>query len=116
NPALNTPLAAKVHLNVDYPPEVGLTFHPGALSEGLEGVARCEVEANPGIVKYRWLRNGIEVNDVDGPTLPLGLLSRQDHGSPLACEATNAVGTTRKTSPINVEYAPLFVTEPSSES
>ncbi|KAK7079762.1 hypothetical protein SK128_015593 [Halocaridina rubra] len=29
NPALNTPLAAKVHLNVEYPPEVQLQFSPG---------------------------------------------------------------------------------------
>ena len=74
----------------------------GDLSEGLEGIARCEVEANPAAVKYRWLRNGVEVTDVDGPTLSLGLLSRQDHGTPLACEVTNAVETTRKTAPINI--------------
>ncbi|KAG7159066.1 Irregular chiasm C-roughest protein-like 1 [Homarus americanus] len=97
NPALHTPLAAKVRLNVEYPPEVQLQFSPEELSEGVEASVTCRVEANPGEVTYRWFRGGSEVAGAQGSTLPLGVLSRADNASPVA-------------------YAPLFVTAPSSQS
>ncbi|XP_045124424.1 irregular chiasm C-roughest protein-like isoform X1 [Portunus trituberculatus] len=116
NPALNTPLDAKVRLNVEYPPEVQLEFSPEELSEGVEASVTCRVEANPSELTYRWFRGGSEVTGAQGPTLPLGLLSRSDNAVPVACEVTNSVGTSRKTQSLNVRYAPLFVTAPSSQS
>ncbi|KAK8735666.1 hypothetical protein OTU49_005255, partial [Cherax quadricarinatus] len=116
NPALHTPLAAKVRLNVEYPPEVQLVFSPDELSEGVEASVTCRVEANPGDVTYRWFRGGSEVAGAQGGTLTLGVLSRSDNASPIACEVTNAVGTTRKTQTLNVKYAPMFLAAPSSQS
>ncbi|XP_069180504.1 irregular chiasm C-roughest protein-like [Procambarus clarkii] len=116
NPALHTPLAAKVRLNVEYPPEVQLVFSPEELLEGVEASVTCRVEANPGEVTYRWFRGGSEVPGSHGAMLSLGLLSRSDNASPIACEVTNAVGTTRKTQTLNVKYAPMFLAAPSSQS
>ncbi|KAK3853880.1 hypothetical protein Pcinc_039600 [Petrolisthes cinctipes] len=116
NPALNTPLDAKVPLNVEYPPELKLDFSPDELLEGVEASVTCRVEANPKELTYRWFRGGSEVAGAQGATLPLGVLSRSDNAVPIACEVTNSVGTTRKTQSLNVRYAPLFVTAPSSQS
>ncbi|XP_076032855.1 irregular chiasm C-roughest protein-like isoform X2 [Oratosquilla oratoria] len=116
NPALNTPLTTTINVSVEYPPEVDLKFTPAVLEEGIETSVHCNAIANPSRVSYRWFREGKEISKATEPILSLGTLTRKDHGSTIACEATNSVGSTRKTQPLKVYYGPVFLSEPSSES
>ena len=61
------------------------------------------MEANPSQVEYKWFRDGVEVEGANSATLPLGMLSRKDHGKPIACEAKNSIGSIRKSQTLSVK-------------
>ncbi|KAA0197339.1 hypothetical protein HAZT_HAZT002999, partial [Hyalella azteca] len=117
HPALPAALTASVSLMVQYPPRVHLRLYPPVIQEGTEVRASCDSEANPHDVTYKWFR-GRQMLDVDETqrSVSLGLVSRADHGTDVSCEASNVVGTTRQTSFLDVQYAPSFISAPSSES
>ncbi|KAF2369130.1 CD80-like immunoglobulin C2-set [Trinorchestia longiramus] len=117
HPALPAALTASVRLMVEYPPAVHIRLNPPSILEGSEVRVSCDAEANPKDVSYRWFRGGQKIDvDSNQRSVNLGILSRSDHGTSVTCEATNAVGTTRQTTLLDVQYAPSFISAPSSES
>ena len=78
--------------------------------EGTDAKVECNVEANPSKVEYRWFRGGKEVPGATAPTLPLGVLSRKDHGKSIACEAKNAIGVIRNSQLLSIKCSSSIFT------
>lgn len=130
NAALKGPRYAHIQLEVRYPPEVELRLSPSSNSEK-EGVptfvrvgddltVECLASGNPSKMTFKWSRDGVPLGaegDVgasgDGtPRLIFRKVGREFHGTVLACEVTNSVGTSRAKLEVKVAFAPRFVKSP----
>jgi hypothetical protein len=94
------------------PPRITTDPSDASVDEGSE--ATFEVAASGTLLSYRWLRDGVYVDDAFGPTLTLSTTELSDDGSVFEAEVSNASGTVRSAGArLTVrQLAPGVTTEP----
>lgn len=128
NAALKSPRYAHIQLEVRYPPEVELRIasisddNDGIVREGDDLTLECLAIGNPSLMTFKWSRDGVPLNNEadiaaaasgDGtPRLIFRRIGREFHGTVIACEVANSVGTTRARLEIKVAFKPRFVKVP----
>ena len=124
NAALKSPRYAHIKLEVRYAPEVRLriAFTPegGIVREGDDLTLECIAEGNPSRMTFKWSRDGVPLGaegDVgasgDGtPRLVFRRVGREFHGTVIACEVANSVGTSRAKLEVKVAFKPRYVKPP----
>eukprot|EP00920_Eleutheroschizon_duboscqi_P001395 GHVT01003186.1.p1 GENE.GHVT01003186.1~~GHVT01003186.1.p1 ORF type:complete len:434 (+),score=40.54 GHVT01003186.1:71-1372(+) len=109
NEAMTVPKVTRFKITVLYPPEVSMTVNPSRkLKEGGTAEFKCDSNARPAQVTWKWLETGVVMDGQTQSTLVLDNVSRKHHGNKITCEATNKVGSTQQTYTMNVEYGPRF--------
>ncbi|MCA9612702.1 MAG: thrombospondin type 3 repeat-containing protein, partial [Myxococcales bacterium] len=106
--------SAAATLSVTYaPPEI--TAGPTDLTVDEGASATFEVAATGAFLRYRWLRDGVEVPDATSPTLTLATTTLSDDGASFEAEVRNGSGTVRSTAArLTVrQLAPTVTSEPS---
>ncbi|KAI2806304.1 hypothetical protein BLOT_005317 [Blomia tropicalis] len=126
NAALKSPRYAHIQLEVRYAPEVELkvasSSDSGIVREGDDLTLECNAMGNPSRMTFKWSRDGVPLgaeSDVgasgDGtPRLVFRRVGREFHGTVIACEVTNSVGTSRAKLEVKVAFKPRFVKPPES--
>uniref|UniRef100_A0A6P6YAT3 Irregular chiasm C-roughest protein-like n=1 Tax=Dermatophagoides pteronyssinus TaxID=6956 RepID=A0A6P6YAT3_DERPT len=130
NAALKSASYAHIQLEVRYPPEVELRIasindnNDGIVREGDDLTLECLAIGNPSLMTFKWSRDGVPLNndaDIAGasassgdgtPRLIFRHIGREFHGTVIACEVANSVGTTRSRLDIKVAFKPRFVKIP----
>lgn len=124
NAALRLPRYAHIQLEVRYAPEVELriasTGETGLVREGDDLTLECLASANPSRMTFKWSRDGVPLGaegDVgasgDGtPRLVFRRVGQEFHGTVIACEVANSVGTSRAKLEVKVAYKPRFSKQP----
>lgn len=124
NAALKSPRYAHIQLEVRYPPEVELRIasapETGIVREGDDLTLECIAVGNPSRMTFKWSRDGVPLGaegDVgasgDGtPRLVFRRVSREFHGTVIACEVANSVGTSRAKIDVKVAFKPRFTRPP----
>lgn len=124
NAALKSPSYAHIQLEVRYAPEVELRIasvgESGLVREGDDLTLECNAMGNPSRMTFKWSRDGVPLGtegDVgasgDGtPRLVFRRVGREFHGTVIACEVANSVGTSRAKLDIKVAFKPRFVKLP----
>lgn len=111
NEALTRPHKTSVKLDVQYPPDIMMQINvTGKIQEGMNVQLTCNGFANPQHIRWKWYRNGKHLSKQTGNTLNLPSISHVYNTNTITCEASNAVGSTRKEKKLNIEYGPRFIT------
>ncbi|KAL5019753.1 hypothetical protein ScPMuIL_002645 [Solemya velum] len=113
NAALTQPHRTRVVLDVTYAPIITLTVNTSRTIREFDYVRfTCTAAANPFDINWRWYRNRVLIPDETNPTLELGAITRELHGSMITCEGTNSVGSSIMDYSLDIEYGPKFITPP----
>lgn len=124
NAALKSPRYAHIKLEVRYPPEVELKIastEPNTkVKEGDDLTLECSASGNPSRMTFKWSRDGVPLGaegDVgasgDGtPRIVFRRVGREFHGTVIACEVANSVGTSRAKLEVQIHFKPRFVKPP----
>ncbi len=128
NAALKGPRFAAIQLEVRYAPEVELRISSSSSSENGGGYVRqgddltleCIAAGNPSRMTFKWSRDGVPLGaegDVgasgDGtPRLVFRRVGREFHGTVIACEVANSVGSSRAKIEVKVAFQPRFLKTP----
>lgn len=124
NAALKGPRYAHIQLEVRYAPEVELrissTPEDGIVRQGDDLTLECIAVGNPSRMTFKWSRDGVPLGaegDVgasgDGtPRLVFRRVGREFHGTVIACEVANSVGTSRAKLEVKVAFKPRFLRPP----
>lgn len=124
NAALKSSRYAHIQLEVRYAPEVELRIASapdgGLVRQGDDLTLECIAVGNPSRMTFKWSRDGVPLGaegDVgasgDGtPRLVFRRVGREFHGTVIACEVANSVGTSRAKLEVKVAFKPRFVKPP----
>ncbi|XP_044524551.1 kin of IRRE-like protein 2 [Gracilinanus agilis] len=111
SPALPRGKDTKVTLSLQYPPVVTLSAEPQTVPEGGKVTFLCRATAHPPVIGYRWAKGGSVLPGARGPLLEV----KADASfltEPVSCEATNAVGSTNRSTALDVQFGPLLLSPP----
>uniref|UniRef100_A0A5F8G9R9 Kirre like nephrin family adhesion molecule 2 n=1 Tax=Monodelphis domestica TaxID=13616 RepID=A0A5F8G9R9_MONDO len=111
SPALPGGRDTKVTLSLQYPPVVTLSAEPQTVPEGGKVTFLCRATAHPPVIGYRWAKGGSVLPGARGPLLEV----KADASfltEPVSCEATNAVGSTNRSTALDVQFGPLLLSAP----
>ncbi|XP_045108723.1 irregular chiasm C-roughest protein-like isoform X2 [Portunus trituberculatus] len=110
--ALETPIVRSVVMSVKYPPDPTITVDSAKIQEKDDVMFKCEAEANPPTLRYRWEVNGVAVVGDHTAHYLMTHVDRSSNGAKVACIAANDIGTNKAEHTLSVQYAPRFKTEP----
>ncbi|XP_027711237.1 kin of IRRE-like protein 2, partial [Vombatus ursinus] len=111
SPALPRGKDTEVTLSLQYPPVVTLSSEPQTVPEGGKVTFLCRATAHPPITGYRWAKGGSVLPGARGPLLE----AKADASfltEPVSCEVTNAVGSTNRSTALDVQFGPLLLSPP----
>ncbi|XP_074162805.1 kin of IRRE-like protein 2 isoform X2 [Sminthopsis crassicaudata] len=113
SPALPRGRQTEVTLSLQYPPVVTLSAEPQTVPEGGKVTFLCRATAHPPVTGYRWAKGGSVLPGARGPLLE----AKADASfltEPVSCEVTNAVGSTNRSTALDVQFGPLLLSPPES--
>ncbi|XP_078002460.1 kin of IRRE-like protein 2 isoform X1 [Phascolarctos cinereus] len=111
SPALPRGKDTEVTLSLQYPPVVTLSSEPQTVPEGGKVTFLCRATAHPPVTGYRWAKGGSVLPGARGPLLE----AKADASfltEPVSCEVTNAVGSTNRSTALDVQFGPLLLSPP----
>ncbi|XP_036603188.1 kin of IRRE-like protein 2 [Trichosurus vulpecula] len=111
SPALPTGKDTEVTLSLQYPPVVTLSSEPQTVPEGGKVTFLCRATAHPPVTGYRWAKGGSVLPGARGPLLE----AKADASfltEPVSCEVTNAVGSTNRSTALDVQFGPFLLSPP----
>ncbi|XP_051846824.1 kin of IRRE-like protein 2 [Antechinus flavipes] len=111
SPALPRGKQTEVTLSLQYPPVVTLSAEPQTVPEGGKVTFLCRATAHPPVTGYRWAKGGSVLPGARGPLLE----AKADASfltEPVSCEVTNAVGSTNRSTALDVQFGPLLLSPP----
>ncbi|XP_068934661.1 kin of IRRE-like protein 2 [Petaurus breviceps papuanus] len=111
SPALPRGKDTEVTLSLQYPPVVTLSSEPQTVPEGGKVTFLCRATAHPPVTGYRWAKGGSVLPGARGPLLE----TKADASfltEPVSCEVTNAVGSTNRSTALDVQFGPLLLSPP----
>eukprot|EP00091_Calanus_sinicus_P024778 TRINITY_DN9087_c0_g1_i1.p1 TRINITY_DN9087_c0_g1~~TRINITY_DN9087_c0_g1_i1.p1 ORF type:complete len:168 (-),score=43.52 TRINITY_DN9087_c0_g1_i1:82-585(-) len=73
---------------------------------------RCNTEAYPESVSYKWYINGQQLFNEESSTLKINKIVKSFDKAEVKCRATNKVGSEESTMILNVNHGPVIVEEP----
>ncbi|XP_018325250.1 irregular chiasm C-roughest protein isoform X2 [Agrilus planipennis] len=119
NTAERTHRSAKLSLEVKYAPKVTVsivseTSSNGRILEGSDVRLKCNADANPPDLTYRWFLNDELVVGDYTTELLLHNVTRKYHDSMVKCEVHNPVGKSEESETLDISYAPYFRNKPKS--
>ncbi|XP_071176176.1 irregular chiasm C-roughest protein-like [Mytilus edulis] len=104
------PLKALATLDVQFKPSITLKVNiTRKLREHDYVRFTCDAKANPSQITWKWYKDGEFIPGESKFTLDIANLNRDDHRSILMCEGENAIGVSRATTTLDIEYGPKFV-------
>ncbi|XP_049882142.1 irregular chiasm C-roughest protein-like isoform X2 [Pectinophora gossypiella] len=114
NTADRAPRVTTVHIEVRYAPKVNISIVSGEerIPEGSEARIRCDVDANPPPLIYRWYLNNSPVIGDYTEEMIIFNVSRKHKNAEVRCEVSNTVGKNGKSLKLDVTYPPTFRTRP----
>uniref|UniRef100_A0A7N4P5C9 Kirre like nephrin family adhesion molecule 2 n=1 Tax=Sarcophilus harrisii TaxID=9305 RepID=A0A7N4P5C9_SARHA len=93
------------------PPVVTLSAEPQTVPEGGKVTFLCRATAHPPVTGYRWAKGGSVLPGARGPLLEV----KADASfltEAVSCEVTNAVGSTNRSTALDVQFGPLLLSPP----
>ena len=97
-------------LEVHFEPELELVRDQSPLVEGSAARMSYRAEARPQAHTFEWFLDGQLIEGAQEAELLFARLTRQLHQRQLKCCATNSLGRQCASQPLNVTYAPAYVT------
>lgn len=113
NSAESVPQSTRIHLMVEFAPNVSLERQPLVIREGDTAIFRCRAEANPELVTYKWFLGAEEMfGSEDGSVLVLPGLNRTKDGEIVKCQVSNSIGKSEETHSLDIfcKFRELVVT------
>jgi len=110
HPALEEKIVVEKKLRVFYPPKTSIKLPSSPISAGSEIAIECALEgANPAVLEYRWLIDGVIVENEIENVLKLEVAA-ENHQNQIACEAINGVQNAKQPSSANLQvlFAPIL--------
>ncbi|XP_074074955.1 kin of IRRE-like protein 2 [Macrotis lagotis] len=111
SPALPKGKDTEVTLSLQYPPVVTLSAEPQTVPEGGKVTFMCRATAHPPVTGYRWAKGGSALPGARGPLLE-AKVDTSFLTEPVSCEVTNAVGSTNRSTALDVQFGPLLLSPP----
>ena len=98
NSAESVPQSTVIKVMVEFAPSVTLERSPALVKEGDTAKFKCEAEANPADLSYRWFLAGHEMTPTEnGSMLVLPGLNRSSAGQIVKCQVSNSIGKSEET-------------------
>ncbi|XP_012232150.1 irregular chiasm C-roughest protein-like isoform X2 [Linepithema humile] len=107
NAADRTPQNAKLRVEVRYAPKVSLS-KIDRIVEGSELRFKCNAEANPSNLEYRWFINKKKVIGDYTTEMIIHNATRELHDATVKCEVSNDVGKSEESQTLDIRYGPQF--------
>nr|QRF78290.1 kirrel [Terebratalia transversa] len=114
NPALESsgPLKTTAILHVLYKPVISMSVSPPTKVRQYESMEfECNADANPKLVTWKWYRNGTLLPSETGHKMMMRA-ERKHNRQTVSCEATNPIGISSKEYRLNIEYGPVYRSQP----
>ena len=105
-------ISRKLGISVKHSPR--LSLHIGKAEEGSTSVVKCESEANPTDVTFKWFVND-DLLDETSEILKIKNIPKNLNGAILSCEAENSIGRSKASKLLNVKFAPQILTQPQTK-
>merc|ERR1711942_452994 len=105
-------ISRKLGITVKHSPR--LSLHIGTTEEGSTSVVKCESEANPADVTFKWFVND-DLLDETSEILKIKNIPKNLNGAILSCEAENSIGRSKASKLLNVKFAPQILTQPQTK-
>ncbi|XP_064617185.1 kin of IRRE-like protein 1 isoform X2 [Liolophura sinensis] len=117
NEAMVDPYTTSAILDVQYTPEIKMKVNlTRAIREYQYVRFSCDAIGNPYEITWKWYRNEDLLENQTRNYMDIPSIRRTFNGDTISCEATNSVGSTKKTFLLNVEYGPQFIGPPEHEA
>jgi len=107
-------ISRKLGIEVRHSPRVSLNISDKRISEGSTLVVKCDCEASPADVAFKWFIND-NLQEEGSETIKIENIPRDLDGAVIACEAENVIGRSKASKLLSVKFAPKIVSQPTSK-
>merc|ERR1719422_1676334 len=107
-------ISRKLGIEVRHSPRVSLNISDKRISEGSTLVVKCECEASPADVTFKWFIND-NLQEEGSETIKIENILRDLDGAVIACEAENVIGRSKASKLLSVKFAPKIVSQPATK-
>jgi len=102
-----------LEIQLKYKPKLELNVTSEIIKEGQNLVVKCNTQAYPKEVTYKWFINDDEMKET-GNILTMENVGKELNNAELRCEAENSVGKSMTSKILNIEFVPKILTHPTS--
>jgi len=92
-------------------PRLSLDILDKSINEGSSVMVKCDCEANPAAVTFKWFIND-NLQEEGSDTIKIEDIPKELNGAVIACEAENVIGRSKASKLLNVKFAPKILTQP----
>merc|ERR1712013_41520 len=102
-----------LEIQLKYKPKLELNMTSEIIKEGQNLVVKCNTQAYPKEVTYKWFINDDEMKETSN-ILTMENVGKELNNAELRCEAENSVGKSMTGKILNIEFVPKILTHPTS--
>jgi len=107
-------ISRKLGIEVRHSPWLSLDILDKSINEGKSVMVKCNCEANPAAVTFKWFIND-NLQQEGSDTIKIENIPKELDGAVISCEAENVIGRSKASKLLNVKFAPKILTQPTTK-